>query len=227
MLPDATQNTLFPMWDACQADRRNVARYLHDTVSQDLIVLSLLLTLALRDSAGKSEPGVSRALEVVSQCSNNLRSLIAVLSPLDPTSGSSLSTYLEHLGRETRLQIRFIDERSAFGSEQLQSENDSLTPGTAAGMPVFAAIQPWAAYAIGRRPAGIMEIRLREEHGALRLDFLSTLFADPALEALRESPLFGGNGLFSGSRTETVPGHTGSSVRLFFEARKGAVACAY
>ena len=117
-------------------ERRDVSRFLHDTISQDLVALSFTI------SKLQSEIGGADALDLIDRCCRDIRLISYILAP--PSTGEAglgtaiewYTEYLEEAGIETDIEFApGVDE-----SLSLEATDLFLT-----------AIQEWTARMIRRR----------------------------------------------------------------------------
>jgi signal transduction histidine kinase len=122
------------------AELRNMSRFLHDTISQDLVALSYnvsyLETVAM-DQSGQTH--VRSALDLIDRCCRYIRVMSFMLAPPSPPEISleaSIEQYTEFLRLETGLAVT--------------TDIDAVPPGVLpeAQLLIFAAVQKWIAQGI-------------------------------------------------------------------------------
>jgi hypothetical protein len=197
------------------ATRRDIAAYLHDTVSQHLVALSFLLARLRRDPAIASAPDFVRTVALFDTCSRDLRVLSDALTPALSATGecsadeaiSALQWYVEHLRDDAGLPVRFdaVGHSGASGSIN----------------PVFRAVlgatlQRWAEVAINHPHAGETHILLAQAAPGLVLQFLSSQSADPGIAAILSSSVLRESVRAAGGNLGTVTSHKGESACLTF-----------
>ena len=158
--------------EAQSAGRRNVSRYLHDTVSQYLVVLALSLSKLQRTHARKQIPDWKLTLDLVDRCCRHLRVISYALAPPafdDLGPAASFEWYARHLREDAELDIEFTSE--AIPAD-LKPEVGAL---------LFAAVQEWAGMAIRYPGAGKTVISLTNGGEGLKLEFACN---EPANEAV-------------------------------------------
>ncbi|MES1260798.1 MAG: histidine kinase, partial [Acidobacteriota bacterium] len=203
---------MVPVLESHLAGRRNIARYLHDTICQDLVVLALSLARSQRDlnSNPASAPGLGRALELIDRCSSDLRVLNAVLAPplVDQMAAKpALDWYVELLRMDANLDVQF---------EYVTTPGGGITPDPLTRTILLAAVQTWAERAVGRQVATGTLLRLTAGPHGFEFEFLSGQAGDPAVEAVLTCPLLLTDLRRIGGQMAIVPDHSGSSARLTF-----------
>jgi hypothetical protein len=214
-------------------NRTTIATYLHDTVCQSLVAVSLLLAKMERDPVCGSSPVLSRAMSVCDCCSHDLRALMRVLSPpcsekqalSEPevgggTTNEIFGSYVTALREQAGLNVYF---RSSVEGSPCSSRSAS---------PIFAAaLQIWAESALTQRPSrgahrtatlislscGSLLSDLRKVPGTV-LEFLTDAVDDPAIGTLLASCTLRACLQVSQGSIETRPGHSGTSARLWLGA---------
>jgi hypothetical protein len=196
------------------ASRSNIATYLHDTLSQHLVAMSLLLNRLQRHAADGSAPDLVRTLALCERCSRDLRVLSDVLTPALSTTEacngdeaiSALQWYVEHLRDDTGLRVRFDVDRGGL---------DATCSVTAVSRTLLAsALQRWAEVAINHPPAGETRIRLTCAANGLALQFLSSQPADPGIAAILSSSVLREGVRTAGGNLGRVASHNGESACL-------------
>jgi signal transduction histidine kinase len=185
-------------------DRRNIAHYLHDTVSQDLVLLNIALNMLRRDAALAAAPGFSRALEMASRCNSSLRALSYVLSPPaleDLSTEAALEWYVQHLREDAGIDVWFECE-----GEWVPHERSHLL--------FLTAVQRWAEIALRQKPAARTTIRLTAGPCEIGLEFLCLDDADLSIAAVTSSvQIVASLRALSGTMLP-IQGYSGASIRL-------------
>lgn len=135
------------------AELCEISRFLHDTISQDLVALSFtvshLQTMAL-DAPARTE--VESALRLLDRCCREVRLIGSMLAPpsiADITLDAALGQLVQFLHDETDIPVTLdLDPVPA-----LPQESQLL---------LIAAAQTWFARAIRRRAGRSLSVRLRE-----------------------------------------------------------------
>jgi hypothetical protein len=197
------------------ASRSNIATYLHDTLSQHLVAMSLLLTLLQRDPALGSSPDLIRILALCKTCSRDLRVLSDVLTPALSSAEecnadeviSALQWYVEHLRDDTGLRVRFDADRGSGASFSVIPIRRTL---------LGAVLERWAEAAINHPLAGETRIRLTLAPHGPALQFLSSQSADPGIAAVLSSSILRESVRAAGGNLGPVASHNGASACLVF-----------
>jgi hypothetical protein len=197
------------------ATRKDIATYLHNTLSQHLVAMSFLFARLRRDPAIGSAPDFVRTVALFDTCSRDLRVLSDALTPALSATGecsadeavSALQWYVEHLRDDAGLPVRFdaADHSGASGS---------ISP--VLRMLLCAALQRWAEVAINHPLAGETHILLTQAASGLALQFLSSQPADPGIAAILSSSVLRESVRAAGGNLGTVTSHKGESACLAF-----------
>jgi len=214
----ATPEFLFQLLDAQMAGRRNLARCLHDTVAQDLVLLTLSLARLQRDPNIAGTPGLPRTMELIDKCDRELRMLSATLAPpvLDgqPVE-ATLEWFVRHLQADAGVDVELdaVAPEAEFDTAPTQTEIRERTL-------LFALVQHWAEYAVRRRTPVKTVIRLTEDPASQpkhrKLEFFSTKAGDEALTSMLASPLLSQCVRALNGQLGMVPGTSGSSAWIVF-----------
>lgn len=160
---------------------REMARFLHDTISQDLVALSYnvsyLETMAMNQA---ERTHTSAALDLIDRSCRFIRAMSFMLAPPSPpeiTLEESIEQYMDYLRHETGLALTAgIDPVSATVPLEAQSL-------------LFLAVQKWIAQGIRtrRRPAISVRLGNRGEGTVLEMETVC-LAAAPPVELPPRSP---------------------------------------
>ncbi len=146
------------------AERRELSRFLHDTISQDLVALSFGLSELQGEVLGLPCAGnAARAAYLTDRCCSNVRALSYMLSP-PPPGEPNIQTALEHYAgymREAGLEV-VIESRP--GLEDVSPEAGSL---------LLAAVQEWAGRTIRTRMSARLFIRAGRTDSGIVLELKS------------------------------------------------------
>lgn len=208
-------------WRVQEAERRRVARELHDGIGQELTALKIRLErLAERAAAGRSElePGLAEAVTAAARALGDVRRLSHLLRPrlLDDLGlVPALGWLARTLGEGTGFEVRFEDR--GIGEERLDAEVETL---------LFRVAQEALSNALRHSGAGGASVELeRTAAGRLRLAVrdrgsgfdprAATAVAGSGLAGMRDRvELFGGR-----LAVDTAPGRgTAIAVELPAEA---------
>jgi PAS domain S-box-containing protein len=157
------------------AELRDISRFLHDTISQDLVALSFnvsKLEFMALDLMGQT--AADSAMKLVDRCCRDIRLISYMLEPpsLSETRlDASIEQYAGYLRKETGLTIR-VDFDAAHEAVSTEAQ-----------LVFFAAVQVWVAGAIRSRPKADISIRLRSGGAATVLE-LEMICAAPVLSTL-------------------------------------------
>lgn len=202
--------------------RSDIARYLHDTVCQSLVALSLSLARMQSDPGLESMPALLLAADWCDTSSHDLRCLMEILSsPLssheDDCVVSDLSCYVRHLREDAGVNVRF---EGVFGTAGSGGGADlSLATDPIAASLISAALQRWAEAAMNQSacdgdPEASTRISLRQSPNDTEFQFLNARHGDAAIEALLTSALIIDGVRATGGSLAPIPGQTGSSALL-------------
>jgi PAS domain S-box-containing protein len=133
-------------------ERRDISRYLHSTISQNLVALSFSVSRLQAETRGAALAGsASHVMDLIDRCCRDVRVVSYMLAP-PFTSESSLDalieSYADYLRDEVGLAIHL---ETVPMPEQVSPEVLSL---------LFAAVQEWTARAIRKSPQAQLAIRL-------------------------------------------------------------------
>jgi PAS domain S-box-containing protein len=140
------------------AERRDVSRFLHDTISQDLVALSFTL------SKLQSQTDGADALDLIDRCCRDIRLISYIIAP--PSTGEAglgtaiewYTEYLEEAGIETNVEFApGVDESLSLDATDL----------------FLAAIQEWTARMIRRRLRSRLFIGLHRNRSGIVLELKS------------------------------------------------------
>jgi PAS domain S-box-containing protein len=196
------------MMDAI-AESRDMARFLHDTISQDLVALSY--NVSYLESIAVNQPARSHAgsaLDLVDRCCRFIRAMSFMLAPPSPPETSleeSILQYVDYLREETGLRATAcIDPVPA----RVPLEAQSL---------LFAAVQKWIAQGISVRGKRAISVHLGNRSAGMILEMESVrLVSEPSVES-RPRSLNTGWALIR-ERTRALGGEftiAGDSTRIF------------
>jgi PAS domain S-box-containing protein len=157
------------------AESRDMAGFLHDTISQDLVALSYNLsyleTLAVNQPA-RSHAG--SALDLVDRCCRFIRAMSFMLAPPSPPETSleeSIRQYVDEVCEETGLRATAcIDSVSATVPIEAQSL-------------LFAAVQKWIAQGVSARGKRAISVHLANRGAGMVLEMETVRVAsEPSVE---------------------------------------------
>jgi PAS domain S-box-containing protein len=163
------------------AESRDMARFLHDTISQDLIALSYnvnyLETMAVNQPA-RSHAG--SALDLVDRSCRFIRAMSFMLAPPSPPETSleeSIRQYVDYVCEETGLRATAcIDPVPVTVPLEVQSL-------------FFAAVQKWIAQGISARGKPAISVHLGNCGAGMVLEMETvSLVSAPSVEARQRSP---------------------------------------
>jgi PAS domain S-box-containing protein len=146
--------------DEVAEERKDVSRFLHDTISQDLVALSFTV------SKLQSQIGGADALNLIDRCCRDIRLISYTIAP--PSAGEAglgaaiewYTEYLEEAGIETDIEFApGVDESLSIESTDL----------------FLAAIQEWTARMIRKRLRARLFIGLRRNNSGIVLELKSAL----------------------------------------------------
>jgi PAS domain S-box-containing protein len=141
---------------------RDIGRFVHDTVAQELAVLSC--SLSPLETLSRGLPGhedATAALEMADRCCRGIRIMTTMLAaPLAParTVERSIEQIADYLRQEAGL-VMVLD---------IDPVCDALTDD--ARMLLFTAFQQWSAEGIRRNPKPLLTVRLRERRRGIVLE---------------------------------------------------------
>jgi PAS domain S-box-containing protein len=163
------------------AEFREMARFLHDTISQDLVALSYNLSYLETMALSQTErTHTSSALELIDRCCRFIRAMSFMLappSPPDTTLEESIQQYMDYLRDETGLVLTAgIDPVPA----SVPLEAQSL---------LFVAVQKWIAQGIRTRGKPAISVRLGNRGAGTVLEMETVCMAPaPLVEPRPQSP---------------------------------------
>jgi PAS domain S-box-containing protein len=163
--------------EAQTEQRRNISRYLHDTVSQDLVVLALSLGKLQRADRPEGSD-LTQALSRVDRCCRDLRVLSYALAPPvfdDIGLASALDWYARHLREDAGISVEFLSD----------AVPETVPQGVRRLM--FQIVQEWAETAIRNPGAGRTVISLNEANPGVVLKFACDRASDAAVTGLLAS----------------------------------------
>jgi len=133
-------------------ERRDMSRFLHGTISQDLIALSFSVSrLQAAVPAGGDAADVNHALDLIDRCCRDARVFSYMLAPPFPCESdlaTAIEAYVDFLRDEAGLSIAL---HTVPMPESISAEIHAL---------FFAVVQEWAARAIRNYPGANLSIRL-------------------------------------------------------------------
>lgn len=160
---------------------RDMARFLHDTISQDLVALSYnvscLETMEMNPSA---RTHTRSALDLIDRCCRCIRAMSFMLAPPSPpetTLEESIQQYMDYLREETGLALTAgIDPVPATVPLEAQSL-------------LFIAVQKWIAQGIRTRRKPAISVRLGNRGAGTVLEMETVCLASaPYIEPRPRSP---------------------------------------
>lgn len=162
VIPDAgcVVFTIIADHEEIAAERRDVSRFLHDTISQDLVALSFTI------SKLQSQMDGADGLDLIDRCCRDIRLISYILAP--PSTGEAglgtaiewYTEYLEEAGIETDIEFASgVDETLS-----VEATDVFLT-----------AIQEWTARMIRKRVSGRLFIRLHRNGSGIVLELRSVV----------------------------------------------------
>ena len=131
---------------------RDLARFLHDTISQDLVALSY--NVSSLETTAMDQPARTHtraAVDLVDRCCRFIRTMSFMLAPPSPpetTLEESLRQYADYVREETGLAVTVVTDPVPT---TLPLETQSL---------FFAAVQKWIAQGLGIRGKAAISIRI-------------------------------------------------------------------
>jgi PAS domain S-box-containing protein len=165
--------------------RRDVSRYLHDTISQYLVVLGLSLAKLEREPDRVTTAEVKHTLSLVDRCCRDLRVISYALAPPlfdDGDAAAAFDWYSRLLQEDARVDVEF--------------KIGALPPGTSPQVRnlLLAAVQEWAEKAIRHPGAGktlitLEIVSLTDTRSELRLEFISAQPDNEAVKGILASPV--------------------------------------
>lgn len=225
----ASQNENYPAVDLNfledqMASRIDIAKYLHDTVCQNLVAVSLSLARLQRNPGIATAAGLASAMELCDHCSREVRASINVLAPplstsepaddvLAETADNAVSTlqwYVANLRETAGLRVSF----AASSNDGLDGRGSQFSLQTSRFVRTLlcAAVQRWAEAAINRSaPTSIL---LTRQARGLELQIQSECPGDPPIAAVLSSSLIRESLRAIGGTIESRFSPAGDSVRL-------------
>ena len=197
--------------EAQSAGRKNVSQYLHDTVSQQLVVLSFSLGKLRHATEAISSPDWGETFEVVDRCCRDLRVISYALAPPvfeDTGLNAAFDWYSGHLREDAGIDVEFhcgtVQEHFAPGVREV----------------LFAALQEWAGRAI-RSPGPVRTvISLNSDEDGLELAFICDDPENAAVAAVCGSPVIRERVRALGGFASTGPEEAGLSARIRFPGNR-------
>jgi PAS domain S-box-containing protein len=150
---------------------RDISRFLHDTISQDLVALSF--NVSRLDNTPPDVPRRTRAdsaLELIDRCCRDIRIISYMLAPpslCETTLEASIELYASYVREETGVAIA-VDVDAVPGT---------ASPG--AQLLLFAAVQACVARGIRNHPKPEISIRLRNRGTGILLEMEMICLAPP------------------------------------------------
>jgi signal transduction histidine kinase len=165
--------------EAREAERHEIARFIHDTVAQNLVALAFSLEHWQRDP-GAHDSGL--ALDLVQRCCRDIRLLGYMLAPAELDDDAELVEGIEWHARTVRDSGALdIDFHAELAAENLSAEARAV---------LFSAVHEFTAKAITSRAGEPLAIVLKRDGPAALLEikgaFDSRGAADRDFPAIRE-----------------------------------------
>jgi PAS domain S-box-containing protein len=155
---------------------RDISRFLHDTISQDLVALSFNISeLEAKARDGPMENHARLAVDMVDRCCRDIRVISYMLAPpflSETTLQESIEQFAACVREETGLTI----------TVDLDQSPRTIVP--EARVLVFAAVQSWVAGGIGSRSKPDLFIRLARRESKIELDLEMIPAESPARAVL-------------------------------------------
>lgn len=145
------------LWSDRMDEFRDIARFLHNTVSQDLVALSFSLD-ALQTARAEPalQPDLESALRLIDRCCRDIRVLSSLVTP-PLLAGTTLEQLIE-------AQAAFVHEETGMRiSPDLDPVSELLLPD--GQLLIFTAVQSWIGRAVLGRTKTDITIRLRSPRG--------------------------------------------------------------
>lgn len=205
--------------EAQSTGRRDVSRYLHDTISQNLVVLAMSLGNLQREPDNDTAADVEHALRLVDRCCRDLRVIGYALTPPsldDGGAASALEWYSRRLLEDARVDVEFVAE--------------SIPSDTAPEVRALlrAVIQEWAEKAIRYPGAGKTWIVLKsvvpesampaDATPEVRIEFQSGQLDNEAVHSILASAVIRERVRTLGGRCEAIWEQSGISARISVNA---------
>jgi PAS domain S-box-containing protein len=171
--------------EAQSAARRDVSRYLHDTISQYLVVLGLSLAKLEREPDRVMAAEVKHTLGLVDRCCRDLRVISYALAPPlfdNADAAAAFDWYSRLLQEDARVDVEFkIGAIPAGTTRQVR-------------LLLLAAVQEWAEKAIRYPGAGktlitVESVELTNAMPEIRLEFVSGRPDNEAVKGILMSPV--------------------------------------
>jgi PAS domain S-box-containing protein len=149
---------------------RDISRFLHDTISQDLVALSFHVSRLDTPPDVQRRTRADSALELIDRCCRDIRVISYMLAPpalYETTLEASIELYAGYVREETGVSI---------------AVDVDAVPGTAspnAQLLLFAAVQAWVARGIRNHPKPKISIRLRNRGAGIFLEMEMICVAPP------------------------------------------------
>jgi PAS domain S-box-containing protein len=195
--------------EAQRAASENVSGYLHDTVSQNLVVLAFSLSEMQRHPEESLTEGLQNAVELVDRCCRDLRVLTYALAPPlfeGSESAAALEWYAEHLRADAGIAVEFSADAIP----------DDTAPEVRALL--LAAIREWAERAIRHR-GGRTKISLTAQFFVISLEFAGERADDEAVGGILSSRLIAERARALGGSIQAAQGEEGISARISVDSR--------
>jgi hypothetical protein len=182
-LPRLSVRLLFDMLDKNMAERRTLSRCLHDTIAQNLVLLSLSLSRLETDLLHPPGPTFARVAGLVDHCSRDVRVLSYILSMpslKDMPPETALDWLFSHLRDDARLDAGFLWMHEAGVPLEVGPRVRSL---------LLAIVQLWSEHSVGKQKPVSTRFTLTRQANHLLLEMTSSEPDDSALNAPLESTL--------------------------------------
>lgn len=205
-LPDTAEGLSAELLRAQSVSRQNISRYLHDTVSQHLVLLALTLGKLERERRAGAPEELAPALRVLDLCCRDLRLVTYALAPPafdDGEPSLAFEWFLGQLRQDAGLKVDFL------ASEPLPA----VTP--AAGQLLQAVMQEWTGTAVRGGGIGRTVVHLRTIDSGIGLELSSDQLDDAALSAVETSTVIRARILATGGSLQVKRLDTGISLLIF------------
>jgi PAS domain S-box-containing protein len=142
------------------AEHAEIARFLHDTISQDLVQLSLLIDRLDSPKQSFTAPGRDQASDILERCCRSIRVMGAMLTPVPHEA--SFEAWIEEYARFLR------EETGIF----IDLDLDPLPVGVPPPIKLLVSttVQMWVAKAVRISVLDSVVVRTRERANALTLE---------------------------------------------------------
>jgi PAS domain S-box-containing protein len=200
--------------EAQAAARHDICSYLHDTISQNLLVLALSLGDLDRQPDRDTAAIVKQALCLVNRCCQELRVITYALAPPvfdDGDPAAAFEWYCRHLREDARIDVEI--------------RAGAIPPDTSPDVRalLLAALQEWSQKAIRYPAAGktvitLKKVALANAMSELQLEVLCSQPENEAVRALLASPVIRERVQKLGGRCEAIRQNGGMSARISVNA---------